>query len=536
MGFSTHGSAIQISARRVGPLCYDSGTLTACTGWLMASSSDKTRLEAREIEEISLAFEKLNPLLIVCDDGLRVVRLSRACNELIDAASEWIGRDLEEFLGCLCEQPDLRRIKGWCAELEDALASNTKSLAFRLGQGEIRGQLFGLDLAPLRDHQEGPERAAVLVVRPDDSEQSSNSMSSWGKSALNAILETSPDPIVAIDAQGSVTYANGPATRLFAPEGRSLEGLNSEAFHPYSPDLAEAVASLSQGDDTCQREIQIDQPGAEPLRLALSAQSVSARSVDTRADIATGHLIWLRNISDGEAHHLNLQRRIEELEEFIHGASHNLRSSLLPVLGFTQLLRDDFDHQLDDTGRRYTDRIETAARKMDALISDLLDLSRIFVGNIQRHQVDSRALLSRLESDLKRKLDEAAVELETPEVCPALSGDANYLYQMFFQLIVNAVEHMGECENRRIEISFSKQAQSNADLVSVRDYGQGIPPEELNKVFEAFHSREASPDGGKSRGLGLTFVRAIAEAHGGHAWAENPVQYGALFRVILPSG
>ncbi len=531
MGFSTHGSATQISARRVGPLCYDSGRLTACTGWLMASSSDKTRLEAREVEEISSAFEKLNPLLIVCDDGLRVVRLSSACNELTDAVSEWIGRDLEEFLGCLCEQPDLQRIKGWCAELEDALASNTKSLAFRLGQGKIRGQLFGLDLAALRDRQEGPERAAVLVVRPDDSEQSSNSMSSRGKSALNAILETSPDPIVAIDARGSVTYANGPATRLFAPEGRSLEGLDSEAFRPYSPDLAEAVASLGEGEDTCQREIQIDQPGAEPLRFALSAQSV-----DTRADIATSHLIWLRNISDGEAHHLNLQRRIEELEEFIHGASHNLRSSLLPVLGFTQLLRDDFDHQLDDTGRRYTDRIETAARKMDTLISDLLDLSRIFVGDIQRHHVDSRALLSRLESDLKRKLDEAGVKLETPAVCPALSGDANYLYQMFFQIIVNAVEHMGECENRRIEISFSKQPQSNADLVSVRDYGQGIPPEEVEKVFEAFHSRETSPGGGKSRGLGLTFVRAIAEAHGGHAWAENPVQYGALFRVILPSG
>ena len=497
----------------------------------MASFSHKNQLEELEVEAILFAFEKLHPLLIACDLELRLLWMSSACNDLVGSSSEWIGRDLEEFLGCLCEQPDLQRIKDQCAEFEGALATNEDSFDFRFDLAETLGRPFGVNLAALREGQEGPRRRAILVLQPDDSERNINSMASCSESALNAVLETFPDPAFAIDARGLISFANGPATTVFTPEAGSLAGLASEAFRPYSPELADALASLLGGEDPSQREIQINHPSGKPLRVALSSQSLN-----TGANIGASHLIWLRDISNEGARHLDSERRNEELEQLIHSASHNLRSSLLPVLGFSQLLRKDFDHQLDETGRHYTDRIETSAQKMDALIGDLLDLSRIFVGEIRRIQIDSRALLSRLESDLKRKLDDAGVELKTPEICPALSGDANYLYQMFSHLVVNAVDHMGECEHRRIEISFEKQPQSDCDLLSVRDYGQGVPPEELEKIFEAFYSKATSLGGGKSRGLGLTFVRAIAEAHGGRAWAENPLQQGARLRVILPRG
>ena len=497
----------------------------------MASSSHKKQLEELEAEEILFAFEKLHPLLVACDLQLRLLWMSSACNELVGSSSEWIGRDLEEFLGCLSEQPNLRRIKDQCAEFQGALATDANSFDFRFDLGETFGRPFGVNLTALPESQEGLGRGAILVLQPDDSERSINSIASWSESALNAVLESFPEPAFAIDARGWISCANGPATTLFTPEAGSLAGLASEAFRPYSPGLADALASLLGGDDTSQREIQINHPSGKPLRVALSSQSL-----DTGANIGASHLIWLRDISDEATRHPDLERRNEELEQFMHGASHNLRSSLLPVLGFSQLLRKDFDHQLDETGRHYTDRIETSAQKMDALIGDLLDLSRIFVGEIRRSQIDSRALLSRLESDLKRKLDNAGVELTTPEICPALSGDANYLYQMFSHLVVNAVDHMGECEHRRIEISFEKQPQSDCDLLSVRDYGQGVPPEELEKIFEAFYSKTTSLGGGKSRGLGLTFVRAIAEAHGGRAWAENPLQQGAHLRIILPRG
>jgi signal transduction histidine kinase len=241
----------------------------------------------------------------------------------------------------------------------------------------------------------------------------------------------------------------------------------------------------------------------------------------------------MRNIDDDVIRRNGMERRNAQLEDLVYSASHSLRSPLLSMLGFTQLLRKDFDHLLDETGRHFTDRIERSARTMDELIEDLLSLCQIRIDENQRATVDSRSLLLRLESDLKARLEDRDIELIIPESCPPLFGDRNRLYQLVSHLMVNAIEHMGKCEIRRIEITVEKL--NDDQVLSVRDWGQGIPPGDLEKVFDAFYSKATSASGEKSRGLGLAIVRKIADVHGGRAWAETPIGSGACFRVMLPS-
>ena len=137
-----------------------------------------------------------------------------------------------------------------------------------------------------------------------------------------------------------------------------------------------------------------------------------------------------------------------------------------------------------------------------------------------------------IQSQQKLELEEAEVELIIPSDMPLVCCNRTHLYEIMFHLVMNAAQHRGDCEDRRIEISVSTHEYEHQ--LEVRDHGQGIPAQELERVFEIFRSNSTSGRKRVVEGLGLAIVRKIAEAHGGRAWAENAADQGALFRVSLP--
>ncbi len=169
---------------------------------------------------------------------------------------------------------------------------------------------------------------------------------------------------------------------------------------------------------------------------------------------------------------------------------------------------------------------------MDALISDLIELSRIGVPDEYRTLIDPRSVLRQLRAELKLQIEEKGARLEIPAAPPMVFSDRTRLYQIFSHLVVNALDHMGPCPNPEIRVEIAEQPLHH--LISVSDNGKGISRDHHERIFEVFRTLESSRHGRRSTGIGLAMVRKIAETHGGRAWVESEPDQGARFLVALP--
>ena len=125
------------------------------------------------------------------------------------------------------------------------------------------------------------------------------------------------------------------------------------------------------------------------------------------------------------------------------------------------------------------------------------------------------------------------MELQIPEDPPALRCERTRLYQIFSNLIGNALDHMGEQARPRIAVDVDER--DGECLITVADNGRGIDAQHHDRIFEVFQSLGPRRDGSRGTGMGLAIVRKIAETQGGHAWVESEPGHGAAFKVTLPA-
>jgi len=227
-----------------------------------------------------------------------------------------------------------------------------------------------------------------------------------------------------------------------------------------------------------------------------------------------------------------LEHKNVELEHCVHSLAHDLRSPLVALLGFSRLLRQDYGEQLDETGRHFIDRIEQAGRTMEELIHDLLEFSRIGQGGERRAMVDPRAVLLQIAAEMKPRLEAQGTRLEIPDHPPPIYCDRSRLYQVFSNLVGNAIDHMGPSDDPVISVSVWNDRDGHQ--IAVRDSGRGISPADHERIFEVFQSLGPRSDGRRSSGLGLAIVKKITETHEGHVWVDSERHGGATFRLTFP--
>lgn len=225
-----------------------------------------------------------------------------------------------------------------------------------------------------------------------------------------------------------------------------------------------------------------------------------------------------------------LQASLRELESFSYSVSHDLRSPLRAINGYSHLLLEDYGPTLDDTARSYLGRIRAATERMGSLIDGLLNLSRI-----SRAQIESRRVaVSAIAAEILRDL--AAAEPQRTVVTwiePDLyaQGDANLLRVALENLIGNAWKFTGRRSPARIELGIADTAQGRAFYV--RDDGGGFDPAYAGRLFEPFQ-RLHEADEFPGSGVGLATVKRIIDRHGGSIWATGEPGRGATFYFTLP--
>jgi light-regulated signal transduction histidine kinase (bacteriophytochrome) len=222
---------------------------------------------------------------------------------------------------------------------------------------------------------------------------------------------------------------------------------------------------------------------------------------------------------------------VAELETVLYSVSHDLRSPLRQLLGFSRLLLDESGPELDASVRHYAERIHQAADKMTTLVDDLINLSRIGRQDLSRREIQLTPLVEdligqlRLEKD--RRIDWQVEELPTVEADPGLVRIA------LTNLLANAVKFTRTRDQATIRI---RPVESEGQVgLAIEDNGVGFKMAYAGKLFGMFQRLHRS-DEFEGNGAGLAVVQRIVHKHGGRIWAEGEPDAGATFYLTLGSG
>ena len=224
-----------------------------------------------------------------------------------------------------------------------------------------------------------------------------------------------------------------------------------------------------------------------------------------------------------------LEAANRELEAFSYSVSHDLRSPLRSIDGFSQALLEDYDDKLDDEGKSYLRRVRAASQRMAQLIDDLLQLSRLTRREMHREQVNISALATGVASDLRQGDPTRELDLVIQENLVD-DGDEKLLQVMLENLLGNAWKFTGKQEHPRIE--FGADKSNGTTVYFVRDNGAGFDMEYADKLFGAFQRLHGVSEF-EGTGIGLANVQRIIHRHGGSVWAEAAVGQGATFYFTL---
>jgi len=224
-----------------------------------------------------------------------------------------------------------------------------------------------------------------------------------------------------------------------------------------------------------------------------------------------------------------LLRSNTELSQFAYVASHDLQEPVRTMASFAQLVERHYGDRLDAEGLKYLHFIVDAARRMQALIDDLLDLSRVETGDRDFALTSSSEVVGQVLSLLSNMIEETDAEVVVGAL-PAVHADPSQLAQLFQNLIGNALKFRRAEIPMRLEISADRDQDCWTFRVS--DNGIGIEPEYADTIFKMFkrlHPRGAYP----GTGIGLAICRKIVERHGGRIWVEAESDRGSTFSFTL---
>jgi PAS domain S-box-containing protein len=226
-----------------------------------------------------------------------------------------------------------------------------------------------------------------------------------------------------------------------------------------------------------------------------------------------------------------LESANREMEAFTYSVSHDLRAPLRAIDGYCHFLEEDYAEKLDDEGKRLLGIVRKNAIKMDKLILDLLDLSRISKNELANAPVDMERLARDVYAELADVAGDEGYSLEIAPL-PSIEGDSSLLRQVWANLIGNAIKYSRKSPIKRIEISSAQE--SGFRIYTIKDYGAGFEPEYADKLFNPFQ-RLHKPEDFEGNGIGLALVHRIVSRHKGRTWAESAGPgKGAAFHFALP--
>jgi two-component system, OmpR family, phosphate regulon sensor histidine kinase PhoR len=338
------------------------------------------------------------------------------------------------------------------------------------------------------------------------------------RNELNTILSSMREGVIAVDLEGRILSINDGAGRLFKTDPRKVTGMTVEELSR-NPRLSGFVGRALGEEDAFEEDM--------TLRAGNEDRIVHLRSTALRDSEGkrVGILLVLADVT-----HV---RKLENVRrDFVANVSHEIKTPLTAVKGFVETLRDGALENPEDA-YRFLGIIERHTRRLEAMVEDLLTLSKIEQeGDIDKAAHEEFVLRNILSAAIQLCQSKAAakrvsVELNCPEQL-LTRGNAGQLEQAVVNLLDNAIAYSPEGSTIRV----SAQDEDGGTRISVADEGYGIAPEHIPRIFERFYR----VDKGRSRaaggtGLGLAIVKHIAQVHGGEVSVQSTPGKGSTFTI-----
>ncbi|MGA8148340.1 MAG: ATP-binding protein [Gallionellaceae bacterium] len=221
----------------------------------------------------------------------------------------------------------------------------------------------------------------------------------------------------------------------------------------------------------------------------------------------------------------------KELEAFSYSVSHDLRTPLRAIDGFSRILLDDYTDKLDDEGKRLLNVVRDNTSRMGQLIDDILKFSRAGRVEITFSEIDMEQLAHTVFEELQPSVAGGNLQLEIEPIPPA-RGDRAMMHQVFVNLLSNAIKFSRSRETARIKVGGS--IEGDEAVYYVKDNGVGFDMQYVDKLFGVFQRLHGVTEF-EGTGIGLAIVKRIITRHGGRVWAEGKVNEGATIYFALPA-
>jgi PAS domain S-box-containing protein len=368
---------------------------------------------------------------------------------------------------------------------------------------------------------------------------------------LDRLLEYAPIAVVALDTEGRIQAWNRRAVSMFGYGEREVLGTPLAKLFP-APEQKKLGRFLAgpTADEAALEPIvlQLQRASGELLFVQCTAGPLSGRTGEA------GSLIMLQDVTQRMEAEQALQETLDrledrvlqrtaelaranaaleksniELQQFAHVASHDLQEPLRMVASFCQLLQRRYRGQLDEQADEYIDFAVSGAKRLQALIQDLLTYSSVDGKSNPFQPTDCGTLVDKVVADLTASIQDAGASVRRGNL-PTVMGDNSQLAQVFRNLISNAVKYHGDAPCQ-VDVSASQNGEQW--VFAVRDNGIGIAPQHQARIFDVF-TRLHSPQEYPGTGIGLAICKRVVEHHGGQICLDSKPGKGTTFFFTIP--
>jgi PAS domain S-box-containing protein len=360
-----------------------------------------------------------------------------------------------------------------------------------------------------------------------------------------SIVETVREPLVVLDTDLRIISVNHSFYQTFKVKPEETEGKLIYDLGNRQWNISKLRVLLEEiiPRETQFQNFQVDHefPTIGRRIMLLNARQIYKKDIGARMILLAIEDITERKKAEEEIKKLNkelMHRAIEleaaykELETFSYSISHDLRTPLLVIGGFSRLLLEKYSNHLDAKGQQFLNFIHSSTQKMFQLIDDLLNFSRLGRQQMKPSDIDMSELAKALFEELKSITPDRTLQLNI-KTLPPVRGDQAMFRQVLVNLLSNAIKFTRTKETAVIEIGCI--VKENQDICYVKDNGVGFDMQYAGKLFGVFQ-RLHTVDEFEGTGVGLAIVQRIIHRHGGQVWAEGEVNKGATFYFTLPRG